>query len=122
LSARKFKVKVNGKIFDVEVEEMDGELNASVVASKPGMTNSTKSHPANFSSSMNGRVAAPIPGKVLGVNVNKGDAVTRGEVLLVLESMKIENPILAPCDGRVEEINVVAGAQVRTGDPLVVIV
>ena len=64
---------------------------------------------------------APMPGKVLVVNVAPGAAVKRGTVLLVLEAMKMENDIMAPVDGTIKAVNVSVGSSVNTGDVLVVI-
>jgi biotin carboxyl carrier protein len=62
-----------------------------------------------------------MPGTIIDIDVNVGDAVTRGQKLLVLEAMKMENEIVAPSDGTVNEICVQAGALVNAGDPLVIL-
>ena len=62
------------------------------------------------------KVEFPITGKVISVNVSQGSAVKEGDVLCILESMKMENPILAPVDGTVTEINISAGQVVEVGD------
>jgi glutaconyl-CoA decarboxylase len=64
-------------------------------------------------------VASPLPGTVLRVNVAVGQAVKAGDVLLVLEAMKMENDITAPSEGIVNAIHVASGVTVQTGDPLV---
>ena len=64
-------------------------------------------------------VSAPMPGKVLSVNVTPGQAVKSGEVLLILEAMKMENEIMAPADGTVDTVPATAGANVNSGDVLV---
>ncbi|NLC67288.1 MAG: biotin/lipoyl-binding protein [Clostridiaceae bacterium] len=64
-------------------------------------------------------VTAPMPGVILSVNVNTGDTVKRGDVLLVLEAMKMENEIVAPVDGKIASVNVGKGASVNVGDVLV---
>jgi glutaconyl-CoA decarboxylase len=66
-------------------------------------------------------IPAPLPGKILAVNVVPGDAVTEGAVLLILEAMKMENDILAPAGGTVKAVKVQNGDTVKTGDLLVVI-
>ena len=60
-----------------------------------------------------------MPGKILGVKVDSGKAVKKGEVLLILEAMKMENEIVAPQDGTVASVNVQVGSQVEAGDTLV---
>ena len=67
------------------------------------------------------KVNSPLPGSVIKVNVTEGQAVKKGDTLLVLESMKMENPILAECDGTVAKITVAAGQSVMQDDLLVVI-
>ena len=62
-----------------------------------------------------------MPGKILGVKVNVGDAVTAGQTVVVMEAMKMENEILAPCAGKVATVAVATGATVNSGDLLVVI-
>lgn len=62
---------------------------------------------------------APLPGVILDIPVRPGDDVRRGQVLVILEAMKMQNELLAECDGRVEEIHVVKGQSVGTGEPLI---
>ncbi len=66
-------------------------------------------------------VQVPITGKILSVNVNTGDQVNEGDVLCVLESMKMENPILAPVSGTVTQVSVKADQTVKPGDTIVII-
>ena len=66
-------------------------------------------------------VEAPMPGKVLSVNVKAGDKVEAGDVLLILEAMKMQNEIMAPEDGTVSDVRVSAGDTVATGDVMVVL-
>ena len=63
-------------------------------------------------------ISAPMPGTILKVNVSNGQAVKKGDVLFVLEAMKMENEIMAPCDGTVAGVSVSAGASVETGTAL----
>ena len=64
---------------------------------------------------------APLPGNVLSIKVNQGDAVKEGDVLLIIEAMKMENEVAAPCDGSVQQIVASVGQMVSTGDALIVI-
>lgn len=63
----------------------------------------------------------PIPGKILSVAVSVGDSIKEGEEICILESMKMENPVVAPVDGTITEISVSPGQMVKSGDPLAVI-
>ena len=66
-------------------------------------------------------VSAPMPGNILAVNVQNGAAVKKGDVLMVLEAMKMENEIMSPCDGTIASVNVQKGSTVETGAVLCVI-
>lgn len=66
-------------------------------------------------------ISAPMPGNILRIEVNQGDAVKKGQTLLILEAMKMENEIAAPRDGTVAQIVTAKGAVVETGTPLLVL-
>jgi glutaconyl-CoA decarboxylase len=68
-----------------------------------------------------GAVIAPMTGKIVSVKAKKGDAVKRGDVVCILEAMKMENEILAPVEGVVQEVNVSEGSAVSEGDILLII-
>lgn len=124
---KSYKIYVNGQAFDVSVEEVGGSAPAapapaaaSAPASRPAPTAapaapSASPAPAAGASS----VKAPMPGTILGVKVAAGQAVKKGQVLLILEAMKMENEICAGGDGTVAAVRVQAGQSVNTGDPLV---
>ncbi len=101
---KKYKVNVNGTVYEVEIEEMAGAPAAAPVAAAPAA-------PAGAGE----RVAAPMPGNILSVNVAAGDTVKKGQVLMILEAMKMENEIMAPCDGKVTAVAVTKGAAVESG-------
>jgi pyruvate carboxylase subunit B len=90
-----------------------------------GRAASTATHPATRTGDSAGTsqvpVAAPLPGLVLRINVSVGDRVSAGDLLLVLESMKMENPLVSPSDGIVREIRATAGEQVAADQVLVTI-
>ena len=115
---RKFIVNVNGNSYEVEVEEVGGvsaPAVAPVAAPVAAPTAAPKAAPAPAGGTP---VKAPMPGNVLDIKVSNGQVVKQGDVLVILEAMKMENEISAPQDGTV---TVVAskGATVNTGDVLV---
>ncbi|HOX13721.1 MAG TPA: biotin/lipoyl-binding protein [Spirochaetia bacterium] len=120
---KSYKIYVNGQAFDVSVEEVGGSAPAapapaaaSAPAPRPAPAAPAASPaPAAGASS----VKAPMPGTILGVKVAPGQAVKKGQVLLILEAMKMENEICAGGDGTVAAVRVQAGQSVNTGDPLV---
>ena len=127
---KKFLIKVNGNQYEVEVEEIrDGiaiqesssqvkaapsAAPAPAAAPKPAAPVANTSVPAGAST-----INAPMPGTILSVNVNTGDMVKKGQVLLILEAMKMENEIVAPADGKVVSVNVAKGASVNAGDVMI---
>ncbi|MEF9992421.1 MAG: biotin/lipoyl-containing protein [Romboutsia sp.] len=120
---KKYNITVNGNTYEVEVEE----LGVGASAPRPVSQSSTptlaqapkvvKSNPAQSGGS--GTVNAPMPGTIFDVKVNVGQQVKKGDVLLILEAMKMENEIMAPHDGVVSHISVSKGASVSSGDALV---
>ena len=124
---RKFNITVNGVAYEVEVEEVAaGESaapKAAPVAAAPKAAPAAKpAAPKAAAPVANGtKVNAPMPGTILDVKVAQGQAVKKGDVLLILEAMKMENEILAPQDGTVAQVSVSKGASVNSGDVLVVL-
>ena len=119
----KYVVTLNGKNYEVEVTETDAvllgvsEAVAPVAAPAPAAAPAAPAAP----SAAGTNVPSPMPGTILSVNVTAGQAVKAGDVLLVLEAMKMENDIVAPCDGTVKQLLVQKGSTVNTDDVLVVI-
>lgn len=130
----KYQVKVDGKVFEVEVEKVGGGYasltpgsltsapaapvapapQAAAPAPAPAAPAAPAPAPAAAPAAGGaGDVVAPMPGTVLKVNVNNGDTVASGDVILILEAMKMENEIVAPCAGTVT-LNVKAGETVDT--------
>ena len=116
---KKYTITVNGTAYEVEVEE------AGIVASAPKAAPKAAPAPAPNAAAPVAAgattVSAPMPGKVLSINVKAGDAVKSGDVLLILEAMKMQNEIMAPADGTVSDVRVSAGQTVATGDVMIVL-
>lgn len=125
----KYVVTLNGKNYEVEVTETDAVLlnvseasapvAAPVAAPAPAAPAAPAAAPAVAGEGT--KVPSPMPGTILSINVAVGQAVKSGDVLLVLEAMKMENDIVAPCDGTVKQLLVSKGSTVNTDDVLVVI-
>lgn len=104
---KKYKVNVNGTAYEVEIEEMTG---APTVAAAPVAASAA----APAASGAGESITSPMPGNILAVNVAAGDMVKKGQVLMVLEAMKMENEICAPSDGKITGVNVRKGDSVET--------
>ena len=141
---RKFIINVNGSSYEVEVEEVFGaraampyaapaSAPAPAAAPVPAPAPAPKAEapapapeaPKTSAPSLDNvegtKIVAPMPGTILDVRVNVGDSVKKGNVLLILEAMKMENEILAPNDGTIAAINVQKGDSVNANQPMVVI-
>ena len=117
-----YTITVNGKVYEVTVEEgITGNVQPSAVSAQPVASAASAVSAAakkNTTSAGNVKVNAPMPGKILAVKADEGQMVKRGDVLLVLEAMKMENEIVAPEDGTVPNIHVNVGNMVEAGDLL----
>ena len=112
---KKYKVNVNGTVYEVTVEAIDG---AAPVAAAPA----APAAPAPAAPVAGGeKVSAPMPGTILDVRVSNGQSVKKGDILFILEAMKMENEIMAPCDGTIASVSVTKGAAVDSGALLCVI-
>ncbi len=121
---RKFNITVNGKTYEVDVEEVGGvqtsaPVAAPVAAPAAAPAPAPAKAPAASGSMGATKVTAPMPGTVVSIKVNVGDKVESGTLVAVLEAMKMENEIFAGADGVVASINANAGDSVNTGDVLV---
>ncbi len=128
----KYVVNLNGKNYEVEVNECEAVVTnvtdaaapvAPVAAPAPAAAPAAPAAaPAAAPVSAEGtQILSPMPGAILNVNVSVGASVKAGDVLMILEAMKMENDIVAPCDGVVKQIPVVKGSTVNTDDVLAVI-
>ena len=123
---REFIVKVNGRSYQVEVEEITVREGLPQISAEPKTTASAKpvaasSPPAKPQGGVAGSVRAPLPGTILNISVGVGDKVQRGDLLLLLEAMKMQNEIVSPADGIVEAIYVASGQQVERDAVLLIV-
>lgn len=123
---KKFNVTVNGTAYDVEVNEVKAVAPAAAPKAAPAAAPKAAPAPAPAAAAAPvpagaETVKAPMPGKILSVAVSAGQAVKKGETLLILEAMKMQNEIAAPHDAVVAEVRVAANQTVSTGDDMVVL-
>jgi biotin carboxyl carrier protein len=127
---RKFKITLEGECYEVEVEEIkeakpkapaSSVKTPSVTPEAPPPVTPPVAKPPPPKVAPEEVVISPMPGTVMSIKVKLGDPVNVGDVLLILESMKIQNEIPAPRDGRIKEICVTEGKYVRRREPLVAI-
>ena len=113
---KKYRVHVNGTVYEVELEEITGAAPAAAPAPAAVAAAPVAAAPAGGE-----QITSPMPGNILSVNVAAGDTVKKGQVLMILEAMKMENEIMCPCDGKVVSVSVAKGAAVESGTLLCVI-
>lgn len=128
---KQYIIRVNGKAYDVEVEEIRSDSaslpseNMPVPAPKksdpkPAEAAQTAPSPEPAASvESDNQMASPMAGTIVEILVNPGDAVSQGDVLLVLEAMKMENDVMATTDGTIRSIEVEVGKIVNAGDLLI---
>ena len=121
---KNYTITVNGNMYDVTVEEKSGGAPAAAPAQAakpaPAPAPAPAAAPKAASSGAAGgvKVKAPMPGKILSIKASEGQSVSKGDVILLLEAMKMENEVVAPQDGTIATINVASGAAVEAGDIL----
>ncbi len=134
---KKYNINVNGKMYQVEVEEVGGFSAPSFAPAPAAQAAPAPAAPAPVaqpapsapaaapapasSAPVAGAMSAPMPGTILDIKVTEGQAVKAGDILVILEAMKMENEIVAPSDGKIVKIHTSKGAAVSTGDALVTI-
>lgn len=125
----KYKVTLKGVTYEVEVEHGEAMITDEYAACAPAPAAAPAAVPAApisapaapVTAAAGTPVTSPLPGNVLSIKASVGQAVKAGDVLVLVEAMKMENEIPAPCDGVVKQILVNKGAVVATGDTLLVI-
>ena len=119
---KKYNVTVNGTAYEITLEVVDAAEVKAAPAAPAAAPAPVAEAPAPAPVAAGGEtVTSPMPGTILSVNVQNGASVKKGDVLLILEAMKMENEIMAPVDGTIASVNVQQGASVETGAVLCVI-
>ena len=139
---KKFNVKVNGVSYEVEIEEIDENnvqnITCKVPSTSPVQTTtssptiSTPPQPQvqtpppakakQSADTINGqKVTAPMPGKIMTICFAQGETVKKGEPVVILEAMKMQNELLSPCDGVVQSLNISEGQNVKSGEVIMII-
>ena len=125
---KKYNITVNGNSYEVEVEELGSEgvsvareRVATQSTPRPQVSKPVVQKTQATQSTGTGSINAPMPGTINDVRVKAGDSVKKGQILLILEAMKMENEIMASCDGTISQVNISKGASVSSGDVLVTI-
>lgn len=133
---KKYYVTVNGVKYEVEVEEVNGDFESNRMESKQinkekigqvhtekkDLKEEYKESKVDEDTSISGmKIESPMPGTIIKVNVNVNDTVNKGDLLFILEAMKMENEIVAPSSGTVRKINVQSGESVNSGTLLAII-
>ena len=118
---KRYNISVNGKTYDVAVEEIGAGAPAPVAVSAP--VPAAAPAPAAPAATVTGgtQIKAPMPGNILDVKVKVGDTVKNGTPLVILEAMKMENDVVSSVDGTVASINVKKGDSVESGSLIAVI-
>ena len=113
---KKYKVNVNGTSYEIEIELMSETEAKAAPAAAPASAPAPAAAPV--ASGEGEKISSPTPGTILDIKVHVGDSVKKGQVLMILEAMKMENEIMAGADGVITSIGVTKGASVQTGDAL----
>ena len=123
-----YKVTLNGKVYEVEIEKGEAVIQAEYEAALPAapaapapvqaQAPAAPAASAPAASAGAGTVLSPLPGNINEIRFSAGQTVKAGDVVIILEAMKMENEIVAPKAGTLTKIHVQKGAVVNTGDPL----
>ena len=117
---KNYRITVNGVAYDVAVEEMgEGVATSTPTPAVAPTPAAPKAAPAAAAGAGAIKINSPMPGNILSVKASAGQAVKKGDVLMILEAMKMENEICAPQDGTIASVQAAAGDSVESGDVLV---
>lgn len=124
---KKFQVTVNGNTYEVEVQELSGDFtpvavqtaSIEVAATNEPVASKVVAPKAVAVSARATKIVAPMPGKIVDIKVTVGQSVKEGDLIAILEAMKMENEIFAPSAGTVASVNLSAGTAVETNDIIV---
>ena len=119
-----YKIRIGEKVYEVEVEdvsEKEGTIETSSSSDSKQEAGKNENPPLQKETEGKEIIKAPMQGLIVDVKVKAGQKVKTGDEIVILEAMKMENPIVAPCDGTVSEIRVTKGDTVNTDDILAVL-
>ncbi len=117
MSSKTYHIKLNGKVYEVEIEEVNKSQNVAPTPKVETKPEVKKEALKPVSDSVE-NITAPMPGTITNILVKEGENVKKGQVLAILEAMKMENEIVAPHDGAIKAISVDKGQNVNPGDTL----
>ena len=119
MATRTFKIKIEGRTFEAEVEEIGGGEPTTAAPPRPAASAAV---PPPITASTGGyAISAPMPGKIISINVSKGQQIKTGDVVVILEAMKMEQEIKSSLSGTVNDILIAAGDTVKKEQALIVI-
>ena len=119
MATRTFKIKIEGRTFEAEVEEIGGSEPTAAAPPRPAAAAAVP--PPIVAAAGGNAISAPMPGKIISINVSKGQQVKTGDVVVILEAMKMEQEIKSSLSGTVNDILVAAGDTVKKEQALIVI-
>jgi biotin carboxyl carrier protein len=119
VNMKKYVIKLNDKVYEVEMEEVTAATSAAITEAAKSAPKAAPAAAPTAPVSGGQKVEAPMPGTILSIAVKAGDVVKKGQVLAVLEAMKMENEIVSPYDGKVVSVGASKGDSVNPGDLLV---
>jgi len=129
---KKYQITLKGQVYELDVEEIGGSstpvasktASTPAAASAPSATQAPKATPPKAAPKAAPAgaqtVVAPMPGKIMAVNVKNGDSIKRGDIICILEAMKMQNEIMATQEGTVSDVRITVGQIMSTGDVIIV--
>ncbi|MGB0404748.1 MAG: biotin/lipoyl-containing protein [Fusobacterium sp.] len=120
-----YKIKVNEKVYEIELEEIktvEGHVEASSTKAAPVVAPAKVEAPAPTPVASTGEVIeAPMPGVIVDIKVKVGDTVNEGDLVAIIEAMKMETELYADKSGKVSAVNVTKGSQINAGDVIIIL-